>query len=351
MAIWKKLIIYFHSGTGNALKASRWIADEAQKAGLVATIYPIDHGLKPNINEIDSGTLFGFVYPTHGFNLSPAMLKFIRKFPPKKGVSVFLMNTRAGGKFFKIFTPGMSGMAQYLPMFILSKKGFKIQAGRPLDMPSNWISIHPGLGPKMVASIDARCEGIARKFINKVLSGKRVFGRVLIDLPLDVLIFPVTVLYYFIGRFFLAKTFIFTHACTDCNICVENCPVGAIKLVHGKPFWTHKCESCMRCMNVCPHRAIQTSHLMVTIGVLFFQVPFSIWLFRNVSWFDFLQSNIAIFLVDSYLSMVLLYVLYSVVHYFLRYRIFSRIFEFTSFTYWWRRYLAPGIKLKDFSKR
>jgi ferredoxin len=351
MKTWTKLIIYYHSGTGNALKTSRWIADEASKAGLETKIYSIDHGFQPNPNEIDSNTLLGFLYPTHGFNLSPAMLKFIRKFPRNKGISVFLMNTRAGGKFFRLFTPGISGTAQYLPMLILKLKGYKIQAGRPMDMPSNWISVHPGLGPKMVASIDQRCEGKARNFINKVLSGKRVFGRTLIDLPLDILIFPITVAYFIIGRFFLAKTFIYTHKCTDCNICVDNCPVGAIKIVHGRPFWTHKCESCMRCMNICPHRAVQTSHLLFTIGIILFQVPFTIWLYRNITWFDFLRNDIGIFLVDGYLSLIALYIIYSVIHYLMRFRMINRIIEFTSLTYWWRRYLAPDIKLNDFKQK
>lgn len=348
MAAWKHLIIYFHSGTGNALKGSRWIAEEAGKFGLDSKLYSIDHNYKPDPDEIKPDTLVGFLYPTHGFNLSPAMLKFILKFPQKKGTSVFFMNTRAGGKFFKIFTPGISGTAQYLPWLILLLKGYKIQAGRPLDMPSNWISAHPGLGPKMVSSIDRRCETKAKGFISKVLNGKRVFCRTLIDLPIDILIFPITVAYYFVGRFFLAKTFIYTHRCTDCNICVENCPVGAIKLVRGKPFWTHNCESCMRCINICPHRAIQTSHLLATVGIVLFNVPFTIWLYRNVEWFSFLKNDLAIFIVDSFVSLSILYLLYAGVHYFLRFKFISRLFLFTSLTNWWRRYLAPGIKLKDF---
>ncbi len=348
---WNRLIIFYHSGTGNALKASHWIASEAGLAGLETKIYPIDHNFKPNPDEFDTLTLLGFLYPTHGFNLSPAMLKFIIRFPRKKGVSVFTMNTRAGGKFFHLFTPGISGTAHYLPWLILGLKGYRIQSARPLDMPSNWTSVHPGLGPKMVSSIDLRCEKKARSFTRKVLAGKRIFGRVLIDLPMDILILPITVAYYFIGRFFLAKTFIFTHRCTDCNICVENCPVGAIKLINGKPFWTHKCESCMRCINVCPHRAIQASHLMFTIGIILFHVPFTIWLYRNIEWLNFLRNKLAIFLVDSFFALLILYILYSGIHYFFKIRIVSRILEVTSLTYWWRRYLAPGIGLKDFKKK
>ena len=350
MAHWKQLVIYYHSGTGNALRASQWFTDEANKAGIPSKVYSIDHDFKPNMTEIDQDTLIGFLYPTHGFSLSPAMLKFIRKFPRKKGGSVFLMNTRAGGKFFKLFTPGLSGLAIFLPMLILWLKGYRIKATRPLDMPSNWISLHPGLGPRMVSSIDERCERITRKFGSKILAGNKEYWRALIDLPLDILIMPISIAYYFVGRFFLAKTFISTRHCTDCNICVDNCPVNAIKLVGGKPFWTYKCESCMRCMNICPHKAIQTSHLFAVVMALVFQISITVWLYTNVSWFDFLKNDIALFLVDSYVSLLIVFGLYYILHFILRIKVINQLFEATSLTRWWRRYLAPGVKVKDFNK-
>ena len=150
-------------------------------------------------------TLIGFCYPTHGFNAPPIVLKFIRKF--NKGTSdIFLLNTRAGMKLFKLFTPGLSGIALLLPALILKLKGYKIRAYRPIDLPSNWISLHPGLRKKVVDSIFNRCKRIVDSFSEKILSRKRVY-RGLLDLPIDLAISPIALGYYFYGRFGIAKTF------------------------------------------------------------------------------------------------------------------------------------------------
>jgi len=79
-------------------------------------------------------------------------------------------------------------------------------------------------------------------------------------LPQDLVIAPVALGYYFIGRFWLAKSFVASRACDSCGSCVKQCPIRALELVHGRPFWSYRCEGCMRCMNQCPKRAIETAH-------------------------------------------------------------------------------------------
>jgi Pyruvate/2-oxoacid:ferredoxin oxidoreductase delta subunit len=133
-----------------------------------------------------------------------------------------------------------------------------------MDLPSNWISVHPGLRQKVVGSIFKHCERISKKFAEKILSGKSVY-KGLISLPIDLLISPISFGYYFYGRFALAKTFISDNHYNDCGLCEKQCPVNAIKMKNNRPFWTYKCEICMHCMNVCPKRAIQTPHLFVVI--------------------------------------------------------------------------------------
>ncbi|TFG74238.1 MAG: flavodoxin family protein, partial [Chrysiogenales bacterium] len=136
--------IYYFSGTGNALTASRWIAENAEKKGIKADLISIDRFKKINVPAAEGKKLIGFCYPTHGFNLPWIMLKFIARFPVRERCDVFLLNTRAGMKICKWFAPGISGIAQILPALILLVKGFRIRSLFPLDMPSNWISVHPG---------------------------------------------------------------------------------------------------------------------------------------------------------------------------------------------------------------
>jgi Pyruvate/2-oxoacid:ferredoxin oxidoreductase delta subunit len=102
----------------------------------------------------------------------------------------------------------------------------------------------------------------------RLLAGRRDL-RALWDLPLDLLLSPVALGYFVAGRVVFAKSFVATSACDHCGACVQECPVGGVRLVEGRPYWTFQCESCMRCMNGCPRRAIETAHGFVAAPFAF----------------------------------------------------------------------------------
>ena len=171
MNTWSSLYIYYISGTGNARASSEWIADEAMKKGLKVIVQQIDRLENIIMPDPEEKPLIGFAFPTHGFNAAPIMLRFIAGFPSHLCKNVFLLNTRAGMKLYKIFTPGLSGLALILPAFMLWLKGYRCIGFRPVDLPSNWISLHPGIKKKVIDSIFIRCERIVRAFAVKILSG------------------------------------------------------------------------------------------------------------------------------------------------------------------------------------
>ena len=145
--------------------------------------------------------LIGFAYPTHGFNAIPAMIYFMLRLPHGEGRKVFLMNTRGGLKLSKIFINGLSGMALLLPAFILLMKGFRCIGFRPVDLPSNWIILHPGVRREVVSSIYEHWEVNVRRFARKILSGKRVW-RGLYSFPVDIAMVPLALGYYLAGQIF-----------------------------------------------------------------------------------------------------------------------------------------------------
>lgn len=313
-------------------------------------MYAIDRDYKPNLDEIDSNTLIGFLAPTHGFNIAPSMLKFIVKFPNNRNADVFILNTRAGLKLFKLFMPGLSGAAQFLPMIILKRKGYNIVGGLPLDMPSNWLLFHPGLNLRTVNSSVDRCEKTTKIFIENILDGNKIFRKVLITLPIDIALLPITLLYYYYARYILAKTMIYTSNCNSCMICVDNCPVNALKIVNDKPYWSYSCESCMRCINICPKTSIQTSHLILFLILLFPGYLFSHFLVGYFQVFEFLNFSLVRSIIEMVITLIELFILYAIIQRFLQYKYFGALFKYTSLSAYWRKYLAPGISLKDFIK-
>jgi NAD-dependent dihydropyrimidine dehydrogenase PreA subunit len=343
MADWDSLYIYYISGTGNARLSSEWIAEEALRRGLKTVVRKIDRLEDITMPSPEEKPLIGFAFPTHGFNAAPIMLRFIAGFPRGLGKEVFLLNTRAGMKLSRIFMMGITGLALVLPAFMLWLKGYRCVGFRPVDMPSNWIPLHPGIRNKVVESIIARCKPIVKGFANKILSGKRVY-RGLYSLPVDLLISPISAGYYLGGRFFLAKTFIATSRCNNCGICIKECPTSSIIYVRERPYWKLTCESCMRCMNNCPQQAIETAHGMAA-GIILAVTAVNAWLMIHIVnslgiapdawWWKLVSQLIGIAVMISVSAIV-----YIAIHYAMELKPVKLLLRFTSLTSirGWRRY-------------
>jgi len=344
------LVMVYYSGTGNSKRVSEWIADEAQFNGMKTYIASY-HQFDPiAIADFKGKTLIGFFSATHGFNMPHSMLRFLFRFNLLKGSDVFIGNTRAGLKLWKLFLPGLSGIAMYFPALILLLKGYKIKAMYPVDLPSNWISLHPGVRKKVADSMVKHYEKLTRNFASRILSGNRVFLKSFILLPLDILVAPIALGYYFIGRYILAKTFIANYHCNNCGVCIEQCPTKSIILQGNRPYWKFTCESCMKCMNYCPERAIETAHSMVFLLLLALIVVVNPFLSVKVTEFvaqwlghSRMAYEALYFILQWSIALILFFVGYKLLHYLMRFPLINKIITYSSLTTWkfWRRYRIP----------
>jgi hypothetical protein len=103
-------------------------------------------------------------------------------------------------------------------------------------------------------------------------------------------------------------------------------------------------------MNYCPKRAIETAHsffFILLIALILFVNPFlseEVMLFvtRYLHGSGFAYE--LLYFIVQWLVAIPIYVAgYKLMHYLARYRFFSNLIKYTSFTYWkfWRRYRAP----------
>jgi Pyruvate/2-oxoacid:ferredoxin oxidoreductase delta subunit len=346
-----RLIIYYFSGTRNAKNASGWILKIAEEHGIETQLVNIDRFEENEYPALTVKTLIGFCSPTHGFNLPPLVLRFIRKFPRVKQTDAFILNTRGGLKFFRFFLPGLSGLAQVWPAFLLSLKGFRIVGMQPLDLPSIWLILHPAQRDIVVNSIYERCRSIVKGFTINILSGKKRY-KALISLPVDLALIPISIGYYFIGRFFLAKTLAATDACDNCMKCINQCPVNAIKMINERPFWSYRCESCMRCVSDCHQRAIETTHTFSAALILISSLVISPLLIELLdiagvwNWIkqSFIAENIWS-LINTFIFIMFVFISYRFLHFLMRYRITNRAIAYSSLSNYrfWRRYKAPRM--------
>jgi ferredoxin len=345
MIAYKKTYIFYFSGTGNAKQVAKWISEFAAAKNIDCQLYDISKINISQLEQLDSNALIIIISPVHGFNYPKITLDFIRRFPSGKN-KIVLMNTRAGMKIGSFITPGLTGIAFILSSLLLKRKGYKIVGQIPFDMPSNWISIHPALRENAVKFIHQKNYDRVKKHSDKIFVGKKDF-LALRDLIQDILIAPVSLGYYLLGRYVFAKSFYASYMCDDCGNCIKQCPVKAISTINDHPYWTFKCESCMKCMNNCPQRAIETAHGLFLL--LYFIVSFlsSIIIIPFLS-FGNLDGLIKITL-DSILLLILLSGFYYLQQLVLKTKFISKLITLTSLTYYkfWGRYKSiPDYKWK-----
>jgi len=344
------LLMIYYSGTGNSKRVSEWIVQEATDKGMKTHLASYHQFNPDDIADFTGNTIIGFFSATHGFNMPHSMLRFLVRFKLMRGSDVFIGNTRAGMKLWKLFLPGLSGIAMYFPALIMLFNGYTVKALYPVDLPSNWISLHPGLRKKVIDSMVSHYEKLTRCFAGKVLSGKRVFLKSFLLLPLDILVMPFAFGYYFVGRYILAKTFIASSSCNNCGLCMEQCPTRSIILSDNRPYWKFTCESCMKCMNFCPQRAIETAHSMVFLILILLAI------FVNPYLSEKINALVALWLNDSRLAFESLYLAvqwsvalfsfylgYRLLHYLMRFPLINKLITYTTLTTWkfWRRYKIP----------
>jgi ferredoxin len=342
MTVYQKLLVYYFSGTGNSENVAHWIADVAKEEGMEISLINIAKTNRRQIELPDPKALVAFVSPVHGFNYPPVMLNFLIHFP--KGQNrVLLLNTRAGMLIGKWNVPGLTGIAFYFAALILKFKGYSIRSMFPVDLPSNWISVHPGLNERTVKFLHDRNQKKVYHFTQKVLAGGSDF-RAVREIIQDLLISPISLGYFFIGRFFFAKTYYASADCDNCGLCIKACPVTAIKTVDNRPFWTFNCESCMHCMSNCPKRAIETAHGSVVLVTVLSSLFFSGLFYHYFGQFFFdIEHTFVGFILESTLFLGILAVWYRLIHYAMRWRFVERLVVYTSLTkykFWGRRYRA-----------
>jgi ferredoxin len=200
----------------------------------------------------------------------------------------------------------------------------------------------------VIDSIFIRCERIVRSFAIKLLSGKKVY-RGLFSLPVDLLISPIAFGYYVAGRFFLSKTFIANYNCTNCGLCIRECPTASILLVNNRPYWKLSCESCMRCLNHCPEKAIEAAHGMAVGFWLVITVVNAQIIFLLIRLFNIQPEAIWLKIFAQIISLVCTVfipaALYIIVHYAMAFKPVKYLVRFTSLTAlpFWKRYF-PGRK-------
>ncbi len=356
MAAYREASLYVFSGTGNSYRVAQWAADRARAAGCASRVSFVSDIQPPDI-KTGPGRLVGLFTPTHGFTTPWKMITFAARMPRGQRTAAFVVATRAGTKFGRLFLPGLEGTAGYLVAAILALKGYRVRGVAGIDMPSNWIALHPGFSDKNARAIIERAKPVAEAFFDRVVSGGRAFGG-FVSLALGILLIPVSAGYLLYGRFFFSKLFLADNRCNGCGQCARDCPVGAIRMFGTKrprPYWTFSCESCMHCIGFCPEKAVQAGHSWAVILYFITAVPFAQYLLNLLVGVlpgaEVLSGTWAVTVIQYPFFLISLAIAYVLFYLLTRISAVNAAFAYTTLTRAYRRYHEPDTGVREMRRR
>lgn len=239
-------LICYYSGTGNTKLACEVIARKTTSIDF--ELIDIVHDVSPSFDRFG---VVGFAAWADYFDLPLRMKTFLKSLPKQDGVPAFVFNTFGS-------TPGKT-----LPSMdrLARNRGFHMIAGHSLHTPENY---PPLIKHGMTSKNSPNSREVARFFnfirhldalIQLLADGKTVparqvgFLRLLPSLPRT------------LSRTFMGAKHVDADACTECGICQDRCPYGAITLNPKPLFDQGKCYGCWACYNHCPTQAIYTRRI------------------------------------------------------------------------------------------
>ena len=233
--------IFYFSGTGNTLWSARTIAERINTQYELVNIGGEVEKDEINI-EADAVIL---LFPAYAYG-------------PPLIVSNFLRKARIKTPYFAAFvTYGTSpGGALAAVSRIVRKKEIEMFYFGRIPAVENYIAI---FGPPKAKTAEKRLrwqtestEEAARSITERKTNSLNTFR------PFSSFVFSL----FSIALKIFYKWYKVTKTCDGCGICEKVCPVSAVTIKNGKPYFSKKCEHCQGCMNWCPKRAI----LFVRLG-------------------------------------------------------------------------------------
>lgn len=229
--------LFYFSGTGNSLAATREIAE---KIGTNNICNIVDSN-ETEVNE----DVIGFIFPVYFQDIPEIVKDFINKIEFKNNPYIFAVATCNGGPGFTLFNLDK----------ILKSKGQKLLSGFTLTMPGNSVIIldltsNLELQGERLRYSEIKLQKISEMIIKQLDAGIEGKSKIKDRLEGFITQFAATKIYR------AHKRFETNDKCIKCGMCQRICPETNIN-VDKKVNWGNKCDLCLACFHWCPQQGIE----------------------------------------------------------------------------------------------
>jgi flavodoxin/Pyruvate/2-oxoacid:ferredoxin oxidoreductase delta subunit len=247
-----RVLIYYHTATGNTGWVTGEIARRLEKLGCAVTLRNIAH--QRDTSDIASHDLAGFGCPVMGFRPTFSMTDFIEQLPQQQGKAAFIYVTCAG----------ISASSLWMLAQLLNTKGYKAVAAEQFCGEVSWpVARVPGIIPEKgrpdardIPAITEFCAGIYEALKQRAEKSPAAPPAVAFAFfnPFSYLGRTNKAAYL---RAIMGKKHVDQSRCNRCGQCEKYCGSRAISL-DPWPTFSDACCGCWGCYSICPQQAIST---------------------------------------------------------------------------------------------
>lgn len=245
--------IFYFSGTGNTWWLGKALERKFNERNIQTQFIEIDSEFVTQyIDRVDAFDIVGFGYPIYGSDCPLKFWSFLNTLPLVEKKDSFVFTSMLA----------FSGDGALVAERHLKKRGFNLKQAVNIKMPNNLklpypiIDQFPIYSEEETEQILMKAEKKIERLIDKIINRDHwIEGRGPLGILGGVIQRGSVVL---LGWSRWARNFfVDNEACTQCMLCVDDCPTGNIRYEDGEFVWGEKCICCLRCYNLCPIDAIQ----------------------------------------------------------------------------------------------